>query len=291
MSVSLQVNPERENLKEMMQEEYRNATAKLFARMVDPERHRKVVNTDSLNAPFFIAQGSQEVPVVTYAMENKNADLQLEHDTEVLLSWKSKDLKTGSQFTWKDNLISLFLDKMAGVRQVIGYLTSAERDKGERVSFSVEPMFPANLNKAPSSMYSTLPTVLTKPHVANHRFDASPLNSIQPIIAGNQIGKNLERPNLLLCSSSHHGYFQDMQPEERSRNFARVSSIDTSYFNQNNMSSIVGNGLPVPFFQAVNSNFNIPAQFSLENLARESNNKKGEAKRFQGEATLSQNSL
>uniref|UniRef100_A0A6N2K3P3 Uncharacterized protein n=1 Tax=Salix viminalis TaxID=40686 RepID=A0A6N2K3P3_SALVM len=37
----------------------------------------------------------------------------------------------------------------------------AERDKGERVSFSVEPMFPANLNQAPSSMYSTLPTVLT----------------------------------------------------------------------------------------------------------------------------------
>ncbi|KAJ6388651.1 hypothetical protein OIU77_027080 [Salix suchowensis] len=167
---------------------------------------------------------------------------------------------------------------------VIGYLKSAERDKGERVSFSVEPMFPANLNQAPSSMYSTLPTVLTKPHVANHRFDTSPLNSIQPIIVGNQIGINSERPNLLLGSSSHHGYFQDMQPEERSRNFARVSSRDTSYFNQNNMSSIVGNGLPVPFFQAVNSNFNIPAQFSLENLARESNNKKGEATRLPGES-------
>ncbi|KAJ6326748.1 hypothetical protein OIU78_013771 [Salix suchowensis] len=151
------------------------------------------------------------------------------------------------------------------VAQVIGYFTSAERDNGERVSFSVEPMFPANLNQAPSSMYSALPTVLTKPHVANHRLDASPLNSIQPIIAGNQISINSERPNLLLGSSSHHGYFQDMQPEERSRNFARVSSRDTGHFNQNNMSSIVGNGLPVPFFQAVNSNFNIPAQFSLEN--------------------------
>ncbi|KAJ6347434.1 hypothetical protein OIU76_004001 [Salix suchowensis] len=166
--------------------------------------------------------------------------------------------------------------------QVIGYFTSAERDNGERVSFSVEPMFPANLNQAPSSMYSALPTVLTKPHVANHRLDASPLNSIQPIIAGNQISINSERPNLLLGSSSHHGYFQDMQPEERSRNFARVSSRDTGHFNQNNMSSIVGNGLPVPFFQAVNSNFNIPAQFSLEILARESNNKKGEATRLPG---------
>lgn len=148
------------------------------------------------------------------------------------------------------------------------------------MSLSVEPMFPANFNRVPSSMYLTLPTVLTKPHVVNHRFDTSPSNSIQPIIAGNQIELNSERPNLLGLSS-HHGYFQDMQPGERSRNFARVSSRDTSYFNQNSTSSIVGNGLPVPFFQAVNSNFNIPTQFRLENLALESN-KKGEATRLPG---------
>jgi hypothetical protein len=154
--------------------------------------------------------------------------------------------------------------------QVIGSLTSTERDKGERLPLSVQPMFPANSNQVASSMYLTLPTVLTKPHVANHRFDTSSLNSIQPRLAGNQIGLSSERPNLLLGSSSLHGYFQDMQPEERSRNFAQVSSRDISYFNQNSTSSIFGNGLPDPFLQAVNSNFNIPTQVSLENLARES---------------------
>ncbi|XP_011022677.1 PREDICTED: uncharacterized protein LOC105124373 [Populus euphratica] len=154
--------------------------------------------------------------------------------------------------------------------QVIGSLTSTKRDKGERLPLSVQPMFPANSNQVASSMYLTLPTVLTKPHVANHRFDTSSLNSIQPRLAGNQIGLSSERPNLLLGSSSHHGYFQDMQPEERSRNFAQVSSRDISYFNQNSTSPIVGNGLPDPLLQAVNSNFNIPAHVSLENLARES---------------------
>jgi len=154
--------------------------------------------------------------------------------------------------------------------QVIGSLTSTERDKGERLPLSAQPMFPANSNQVASSMYLTLPTVLTKPHVANHRFDTSSLNSIQPRLAGNQIGLSSERPNLLLGSSSLHGYFQDMQPEERSRNFAQVSSRDISYFNQNSTSSIFGNGLPDPFLQAVNSNFNIPTQVSLENLARES---------------------
>jgi hypothetical protein len=61
-----------------------------------------------------------------------------------------------------------------------------------------------------------------------------------------------------------------MQPDERSRSFAQMSSRDVSYFNQNStMSSIVGNGLPVPFLQAANSSFNIPTQVNLENLARE----------------------
>ncbi|KAJ4831905.1 hypothetical protein Tsubulata_018114 [Turnera subulata] len=59
------------------EDEYRDAQAKLFARMVDPERHRKVVNIDDPNAPFFIAQGSPDVPVVTFAMEDKNADVHL----------------------------------------------------------------------------------------------------------------------------------------------------------------------------------------------------------------------
>ncbi|KAJ4957175.1 hypothetical protein NE237_013958 [Protea cynaroides] len=56
-------------------EEYRDAKAKPFARMVELERHRKIVNIDDPMAPLFTAQGNPDVPVVTYAMENKRADV------------------------------------------------------------------------------------------------------------------------------------------------------------------------------------------------------------------------
>ncbi|XP_073101830.1 UDP-N-acetylmuramoyl-L-alanyl-D-glutamate--2,6-diaminopimelate ligase MurE homolog, chloroplastic isoform X2 [Elaeis guineensis] len=57
------------------EEEYRNSKAKMFARMVDPRFHRKIVNIDDPNASFFIAQGNPDVPVVTFAMGNKDADV------------------------------------------------------------------------------------------------------------------------------------------------------------------------------------------------------------------------
>lgn len=57
------------------EEEYRNSKAKMFARMVDPRFHRKIVNIDDQNASFFIAQGNPDVPVVTFAMEDKVADV------------------------------------------------------------------------------------------------------------------------------------------------------------------------------------------------------------------------
>nr|BAJ97856.1 predicted protein [Hordeum vulgare subsp. vulgare] len=58
----------------MTYEGYMSSMASLFSRMVDPERHRKVVNIDDPSAPFFAAQGGHGVPVVTYSFENKKAD-------------------------------------------------------------------------------------------------------------------------------------------------------------------------------------------------------------------------
>ncbi|WOL05399.1 hypothetical protein Cni_G14127 [Canna indica] len=58
-------------------EAYKKSKGKLFARMTDPCRHRKVVNIDDPNAPYFISQGNADVPLVTFAMENKNADVYL----------------------------------------------------------------------------------------------------------------------------------------------------------------------------------------------------------------------
>ncbi|XP_073012708.1 UDP-N-acetylmuramoyl-L-alanyl-D-glutamate--2,6-diaminopimelate ligase MurE homolog, chloroplastic-like [Typha latifolia] len=57
------------------EEEYRNSKLKLFSKMVDPKQNRKIVNIDDPHAPYFIAQGSRDVPVVTFALENKDADV------------------------------------------------------------------------------------------------------------------------------------------------------------------------------------------------------------------------
>ncbi|KAL5814183.1 hypothetical protein ACOSQ4_024824 [Xanthoceras sorbifolium] len=59
------------------EEEYSDGKAKLFSRTMDLERHRKVVklNVDDPNAHFFISQGNSELPVVTFAIENKKADV------------------------------------------------------------------------------------------------------------------------------------------------------------------------------------------------------------------------
>uniref|UniRef100_A0A6M2F9N0 UDP-N-acetylmuramoyl-L-alanyl-D-glutamate--2,6-diaminopimelate ligase MurE homolog, chloroplastic n=1 Tax=Populus davidiana TaxID=266767 RepID=A0A6M2F9N0_9ROSI len=103
------------------EEEYKNAKAKLFARMVDPERHRKVVNIDDPNAPFFIAQGNQEVPVVTFAMENKNADvhpLKFElslFETQVLVNTPHGILEISSGLLGKHNIYNILAAVAVGI--------------------------------------------------------------------------------------------------------------------------------------------------------------------------------
>ncbi|KAG1359594.1 putative UDP-N-acetylmuramoyl-L-alanyl-D-glutamate--2,6-diaminopimelate ligase MurE, chloroplastic [Cocos nucifera] len=50
------------------EEKYRKSKGKLFARMVDPGRHRKVVNIDDPSTSCFKAQGNADIPVVTFGM-------------------------------------------------------------------------------------------------------------------------------------------------------------------------------------------------------------------------------
>lgn len=57
------------------EEEYKKSKAKLFMKMTDKRRHRKVINFDDPNAAFFAAQGNPEVPVVSFGMEDKSADV------------------------------------------------------------------------------------------------------------------------------------------------------------------------------------------------------------------------
>lgn len=103
------------------EEDYRNAQAKLFSRMVDPERHRKVVNIDDLNAAFFIAQGNTDVPVVTFAMENKNADvhpLKFElslFETQVLVNTPQGILEISSGLLGRHNIYNILAAVSVGI--------------------------------------------------------------------------------------------------------------------------------------------------------------------------------
>ncbi|PIN01650.1 UDP-N-acetylmuramoyl-L-alanyl-D-glutamate--D-lysine ligase [Handroanthus impetiginosus] len=103
------------------EEEYRDATAKLFSRMVDPVRHRKIVNIDDPNAPFFIEQGNPDVPVVTFAMENKNADvhpLKFElslFETQVLVNTPQGILEISSGLLGRHNIYNILAAVAVGI--------------------------------------------------------------------------------------------------------------------------------------------------------------------------------
>ncbi|CAA0312627.1 unnamed protein product [Arabidopsis thaliana] len=102
-------------------EEYRDAEAKLFSRMVDPERHRKVVNIDDPNAAFFVQQGNPNVPVVTFAMENTKADvhpLKFElslFETQVLVNTPQGILEISSGLLGRHNIYNILAAVAVGI--------------------------------------------------------------------------------------------------------------------------------------------------------------------------------
>ncbi|KDP25427.1 hypothetical protein JCGZ_20583 [Jatropha curcas] len=103
------------------EEEYRDAKAELFARMVDPERHRKIVNIEDPNASFFIAQGNPDVPVVTFAMDNKSADvhpLKFElslFETQVLVNTPHGILEISSGLLGRHNIYNILAAVAVGI--------------------------------------------------------------------------------------------------------------------------------------------------------------------------------
>ncbi|KAJ0967155.1 hypothetical protein J5N97_024072 [Dioscorea zingiberensis] len=103
------------------EEEYMKSKGKLFARMVDPERHRKVVNIDDPNSPYFIGQGNPDVPLVTFAMENKNADvypLKYElslFETQVLVNTPQGILEISSGLLGRYNIYNILAAVAVGI--------------------------------------------------------------------------------------------------------------------------------------------------------------------------------
>lgn len=103
------------------EEEYKNAKVKLFSRMVDPERHRKIVNIDDPKASLFISQGNPDVPVVTFAMENKNANihpLKFElslFETQVLVNTPQGILEISSGLLGRHNIYNILAAVAVGI--------------------------------------------------------------------------------------------------------------------------------------------------------------------------------
>ncbi|KAL8207810.1 hypothetical protein R6Q57_007222 [Mikania cordata] len=102
-------------------EEYKNAKLKLFSRMLDPTRHRKVVNIDDEYAPLFIAQGNLDVPVVTFALEDKKADVHpLQFDlslfeTQVLVDTPKGILEISSGLLGRQNIYNILAAVAVGI--------------------------------------------------------------------------------------------------------------------------------------------------------------------------------
>jgi len=103
------------------EEDYREAKGRLFAKMVDPERHRKVVNIDDPNAPYFIRQGNPDVPVITFSMGNKNADVyalevQLSlFETQVLIRTSKGNLEISSGLLGRHNVYNILAAVAVGI--------------------------------------------------------------------------------------------------------------------------------------------------------------------------------
>ena len=64
-------------------EDYRAAKGRLFAKLTDPGRHVGVVNLDDPEGPWFASQVGPGVPVLSFAIDNKDADV---HPTSLELS-------------------------------------------------------------------------------------------------------------------------------------------------------------------------------------------------------------
>ncbi|XWS61763.1 hypothetical protein CRYUN_Cryun07bG0153500 [Craigia yunnanensis] len=149
--------------------------------------------------------------------------------------------------------------------------TAVAGTKGEKLGSSVVRNFlssPSGL--APSSMYLTLPTVLTKPIVANHGLDASLCNYIIPRVVKKKRGVNSERVNQMLEPSSNQGSFPVIQPEERIRSFSLMGSRTMGYVNQNSTpTSGIGIGSAVPLRHGIDVGLSTPRQVNPQYLPQE----------------------
>ncbi|KAL9246702.1 hypothetical protein vseg_020202 [Gypsophila vaccaria] len=94
---------------------------RLFSRMVDSEIHRKIVNIDDPSAAMLIATRNKDVHVVTYSLENKDADVHalkyelLLFETCVLVNTAERILEISSGLLGKHNVYNILAAVVIGI--------------------------------------------------------------------------------------------------------------------------------------------------------------------------------
>eukprot|EP00250_Pteridium_aquilinum_P019649 c24514_g1_i1 orf=572-2362(-) len=103
------------------EQDYRECKGLLFAKMVEPLRHRKVVNMDDPHAHFFMLQGSSSVPVVRFSLDNGDADVftsKLElslFKTDVMVHTRVGNVHITSKLPGKHNVYNILAAVAVGV--------------------------------------------------------------------------------------------------------------------------------------------------------------------------------
>lgn len=221
-----------------------------------------------------IEKGKRERSAVTmnsnFQSGPSNEEVQVQHPKSVVLAIRAQQSVKGKK-TAELNKRNQVPEDQVGSSQAIGSITSTENDKAERFRLSVEQSFsPIPFDQVPSSMYLSLPTVLTKPYDSNNWQDTFLSDYAQPRVPGNKISVNLERTKQMHDSSSHFGSIPIIQPEERSANFVQMGSRYMSCFDQNGtQTSSTGAGLPISVHKVMNGGYSLPSHL-LGNIPQES---------------------
>ncbi|KAM5572440.1 hypothetical protein ABKV19_012480 [Rosa sericea] len=214
-------------------------------------------------------------------------NVQMQHQTNYLLgirppNYNCRSLESplkGKERAQSNNFhpwIEQKVDCVRGVRD-IGPVASSEIERGARLTVPTESSFSSNVSsQVASSMYLTLPSVLTRPYGEDPILGTSSYTYIQPTAAGNRLGMNYEKANTMLKVNAHYGNFTGMSHQVRNGSLAQIGSRNVSYSDRQSIpSSSIGSGFPVALHQGMDFGVSFPSQASIEYLPRDEKNIRG----------------
>lgn len=208
-------------------------------------------------------------------------NVQMQHQTNYLLgirpqNYSCRSLESplkGKERALSNNNFHPLIEHQVDCVQDIGPVASSEIERGARLVLPIDSNFSNVSSHVASSMYLTLPSVLTRLYGEDHMLDTSSYNYIQPTVAGSGLGMNYEKANPMLKVNAHRGKFAGMKQQERNGSIAQIRSRNVSYFDRQSIpSSSIGTGFPVQLHQSMDIGVSIPSQASIKYLPRDDKN-------------------